>query len=81
MALIVLRKNSIRTGKMMEMLRLTSLVSSRRDCPNPGASCDRITIFFSQIAFLPTRNCAILNHVSFRPLGIALARFFRSFRW
>jgi hypothetical protein len=36
----VLRKNSVRAGKMMEKLILASLVSSPRDCPNSGASGD-----------------------------------------
>ena len=70
----VVRKNSIRARKTMEMLSFTSLVSSLPDCRNPGASCDPITIFL-------VRVCAMLDHVSSCPLGFTLARLLRPSRW
>jgi hypothetical protein len=73
----VLRKNSVHTRKMMEMLSLVSLV-----LPHVIASTlvqelrlDALHLLI-KIAFLPTRVCAILKHVSSRPHGFTLARFF-----
>ena len=77
----VVRKNSIRARKTMEMLSFTSLVSSLPDCRNPGASCDPITIFLIRIAFLRTWICAMLKHVSARSLGFTLARLLRPSGW
>ena len=77
----VVRKNSIRARKTMEMLSFTSLVSSLPDCRNPGASCDPITIFLVRSAFLRTWVCAMLDHVSSCPLGFTLTRFYLSSRW
>jgi len=42
---------------------------------------DRSPCVLVKIASLSTWVCAILNHVSSRPLGVALARPCRSFRW
>ena len=78
---IVVRKNSIRARKTMEMLSFTSLVSSLPDCRNPGASCDPITLFLVRSAFLRTWVCAMLDHVSSCPLGFTLARLLRPSRW
>jgi hypothetical protein len=77
----VLRKNSVGARKTMEMLSLTFLVSSLRDRRNPAAKAGPITTFLVKIASPLTWVCAILNHVSSRPLGVALARPCRSFRW
>ena len=79
--LIVVRKNSIRARKTMEMLSFTSLVSSLPDCRNPGASCDPITIFLVRTAFLRTWVCAMLDRVSSCPLGFTLAWLLRPSRW
>jgi hypothetical protein len=79
--LTVVRKNSIRAHKRMEMLSFTSLVFSLPACRNPGASCDPITIFLVRSAFLRTWVCAMLDHVSSCPLGFTLARLLRPSRW
>lgn len=47
----MLRKNSVRARKTMEMQSLVSLASCPPDCHNPGASCDQITMFLGQNRF------------------------------
>jgi hypothetical protein len=49
--LIVVRKNSIRARKTMEMLSFTSLVFSLPDCRNPGAIATRSPYFWSEALF------------------------------
>jgi hypothetical protein len=59
---------------MMEMLSLISLVSSARDRRNPAARSWPDHHIFGQNRFSTDLSCAMLNHVSSRPLIFTLAR-------